>query len=376
MPEPFKNLFNLKVIKNMAEHFNKHWPEFNVRGFVNAAGNDLNSLELKARSQQITQAMIKYLPVDFMEAGKIMLDSLGPAQSQEIFKGESDQNGLSGWAIMPMSHYVGLQGHEHFELSMQLLKEMTKRFSSEFAIRFFILKSPQETLAVLNNWVNDENQHVRRLVSEGLRPRLPWAMQLPLFIKDPAPVIDLLEKLKDDPAEYVRRSVANNLNDIAKDHPDLVADLASRWIKAASLERKKLIRHACRTLLKNGHKKTLKVWGFKPSIIKQAKLDLLTTKVIFGQAIKFTFSICSDTVHDQNLMVDYIIHHQKANGSMTPKVFKWRTVILPGKKVITYSKKHVFKKITTRVYYAGLHKLEIVVNGVSVAERDFQLLIT
>jgi len=376
MPEPFKNLFNLKVIKNMAEHFNKHWPEFNVRGFVNAAGNDLNSLELKARSQQITQAMIKYLPVDFMEAGKIMHDSLGPAQSQEIFKGESDQNGLSGWAIMPMSHYVGLQGHEHFELSMQLLKEMTKRFSSEFAIRFFILKSPQETLAVLNNWVNDENQHVRRLVSEGLRPRLPWAMQLPLFIKDPAPVIDLLEKLKDDPAEYVRRSVANNLNDIAKDHPDLVADLASRWIKAASLERKKLIRHACRTLLKNGHKKTLKVWGFKPSIIKQAKLDLLTTKVIFGQAIKFTFSICSDTVHDQNLMVDYIIHHQKANGSMTPKVFKWRTVILPGKKVITYSKKHVFKKITTRVYYAGLHKLEIVVNGVSVAERDFQLLIT
>ncbi|MCF6262484.1 MAG: DNA alkylation repair protein [Xanthomonadales bacterium] len=228
MPEPFKNFFNLSLISGMAKHFQNQWSEFDHKGFTDTASNNLDALELKQRSKQITNAMIRYLPDDFTKAGKIILASLSPALKGDIFGVCVDHKGIAGWAIMPMDHYVALRGHDCFALSMTLFKELTKRFSSEFGIRFFLQESPEKTLSILKKWTLDNDRHVRRLVSEGTRPRLPWAMQLPLFIKDPSPVIVLLELLKDDEEEYVRRSVANNLNDIAKDHPDVVAEIASK----------------------------------------------------------------------------------------------------------------------------------------------------
>jgi len=285
-----------------------------------------------------------------------------------------DDDGISGWAIMPITHYVGVRGHDHFDLSMTIFKELTKRFTAEFGIRFFLLGSPEKTLSVLKLWVKDEDRHVRRLVSEGTRPRLPWAMCLPLFIKDPSAVIDLLEGLKDDGEEYVRRSVANNLNDIAKDHPDVVADVAERWMKGASYERKKLVRHACRTLIKNGHKKVLRVFGYTSAKIQRAVLEVKTPELIFGHVLEFTLSVASDCGHDQPLMIDYIIHHQKANGKTLPKIFKWRTKTLEANKLLTVTKKHAIKKITTRKYYPGAHRLEVVINGTSVGIADFNLL--
>ncbi len=374
MAEPFKNLLNKEIIEGMAEHFKRQWPRFDAKGFVTAATKDLDALELKARTERITDTMIEYLPADFEKAGEIILASLGHPLDDDISAGTVDAKGIAGWAITPLTHYVGLRGHDHFDLSMTLLKEMTKRASSEFGIRFFLLESPAKTLSVLKTWTTDNNPHVRRLVSEGIRPRLPWAMRLPIFIKDPLPVIDLLERLKDDDEEYVRRSVANNLNDIAKDHPDVVAEIAAQWIKGASEERKKLIRHACRTLIKNGHKKTLEVLGFKTPKIKQASIDILTPEVVFGDALQFTLSLCSDFNQDQALMIDYIIHHQKANGTTSPKVFKWRMTTLPANKMLSSTKKHAIKEITTRVYYPGVHTVEVMVNGVSVGAADFQLL--
>ena len=374
MAEPFKNLLNKKIIKGMATHFQSQWSEFDAKGFLTMATKNLDALELKARTERITDTMIEYLPADFKKAGKIMLASLGTPLGDDISAGTVDAKGIAGWAVTPLTHYVGLRGHDHFDLSMTLFKEMTKCASSEFGIRFFLLESPTKTLSVLKTWTTDNNQHVRRLVSEGSRPRLPWAMNLPIFIKDPSPIIDLLQRLKDDDKEYVRRSVANNLNDIAKDHPDVVAEIAAQWMKGASQERKKLIRHACRTLVKNGHKKTLKVLGFKPPKIKKASIDILTPKVVFGDALQFTLSIFSDCKQDQALMIDYIIHHQKANGSTSPKVFKWRTAMLSAKKTLTSTKKHAIKKITTRVYYPGKHTLEVMVNGVAVGKTDFQLI--
>lgn len=197
--------------------------------------------------------------------------------------------------------------------------------------------------------------------------------QLPMFIKDPLPVIELLERLKDDESAYVRRSVANNLNDIAKDHPDLVAEIASRWMNDASKERTQLTRHACRTLLKNGHQKTLRVFGFKPQKLTQESLNILTPNVEFGKSLQFTLSITSNAKKSQSLMIDYIIHHQKANGKTTPKVFKWKTTTLPPNETLTATKSHPFKKITTRVYHPGLHTLEIMINGISIGTADFQL---
>lgn len=374
MAEPFKNSLNQNVVEDMAGYFSLHYNEFDKPAFVAAASNGLASLELKARTEHITQAMILYLPADFAHAGQILLASLPALQDEPPTSSSTENPGISGWAVMTLSHYVALQGQGHFDFSMMLLKEMTKRLSSEFAIRFFILQSAQNTLAMFAMWVSDPDQHVRRLVSEGSRPRLPWAMQLPMFIADPAPVIALLEQLKDDDEEYVRRSVANNLNDIAKDHPELVADLAEQWLKDANTNRRRLVRHACRTLIKNGHKRTLAALGFAPPVITSAKVSVLNTQVIFGEALQFSLSLTSNTDAPQALMIDYVVHHQKANGKTTGKVFKWRNSNLMPREILSIEKKHAIKAITTRVYYAGAHSVEVIVNGISVGRADFELI--
>ena len=374
MAEPFKNLLNRDVIEGMAQHFEKYCANFDKKGFIEDATQGLELLELKARTDRITDTMIEYFPENFEIAGKIMLSSLGSPLGDDVSSGVVDSKGIAGWAVTPMTHYVALKGHENFDLSMTLFREMTKCASSEFGIRFFILKQPEKTLGVLKKWALDPDQHVRRLVSEGSRSRLPWAMRLPIFIEDPSPVIEILEMLKDDESEYVRRSVANNLNDIAKDHPDVVSEIAKKWMVNASNERIKLIRHACRTLVKNGHKKTLAVLGYKPPSIHEADLEILTPAVIFGEALAFSISITSSSSQDQPLMIDYIIHHQKANGKTSPKVFKCRIANLLTNKTLKITKKHPIKKITTRVYYAGTHSLEIMINGVSVGKCDFQLI--
>jgi len=369
MPEPFKNLFNHHVINNMAEHFQCHWQDFDKAGFVATAGNQLETLELKARSQQITAAMSQYLPNDFDAAGRILLASLTP----EADEPSTENDGISGWAIMPMGDYVGIHGIKHHDFSMRLLKTMTSRFTSEFSIRFFLLAAPEKTLATLKNWLSDDSKHVRRLISEGTRPRLPWAMQLPLFIQNPAPVIELLDILKDDPEEYVRRSVANNLNDIAKDHPDIIADIAEQWIKDANANRTKLIRHACRTLFKQGNSKVLKTFGYDKPELEHYALTVHSEQVVLNGSLEFTLEIESASDHEQTLMIDYIIHHQKKNGTRSPKVFKWKKTVLPARKNLLMTKKHPFKVITTRVYYEGLHEIEILINGQSIAKEHFYL---
>jgi len=374
MAEPFKNLLSREIIEGMASHFDKHSSGFDRKSFVDDATQDLELLELKARTDRITDIMIKYLPDDFEKSGKIMLSSLGLPLGNNISSGTVDSKGIAGWAITPLAHYVGLQGHDNFDFSMVLLKEMTKRASSEFGIRFFILKQPDKTLAVLKSWALDSDQHVRRLVSEGSRPRLPWAMSFSMFIEDPSPVIELLEVLKDDESEYVRRSVANNLNDIAKDHPDIVASIAEKWMVNANSERVKLVRHACRTLIKKGHQKTLMVLGYKPPSIHKSNIKILTPEVVLGKALEFTLSIDSVVNQEQPLMIDYIIHHQKANGKTSPKVFKWRIENLLKNKTLSFTKKHPIKKITTRKYYSGLHSLEVMVNGISMGKSNFNLL--
>jgi 3-methyladenine DNA glycosylase AlkC len=374
MPEPFKNFFNLALIKNMGEQFANQWSEFNQKDFVKTAAKNLSALELKERSSQITSAMTTFFPNDFDHAGQIMLESLAPVDENNSEPTKLKVSGLEGWAIMPMTNYVGLNGMNHFNLSMDLLKEMTKRFSSEFDIRFFLIEKPERTLSILEKWTSDPNVHVRRLVSEGTRPRLPWAMQLPVFIKNPTPILPLLEALKDDQEEYVRRSVANNLNDIAKDHPDLVAKIAKQWMKGASKNREKLVRHACRTLIKNGHQKTLKALGYGQPKVKLGRLKILTPKIHFGEALILEVDLISTSNNEQQLVIDYAIHHRKANGDTSPKVFKWKTIKLDPKSGLITKKKHAIKKITTRKYYPGIHAVEIFINGISFGKKNFELI--
>ena len=374
MAEPFKNWINRGIIEGMAGHFDRHYADFDAASFIHDAADGLELLELKQRTDRITDTMITYLPEDFEQAGAILLASLGTTLEDDLSVGKIDSNGIAGWAIMSMAHYVALQGHDHLDLSMTLLKEMTKRSTAEFAIRYFLLNDSDKTLPYLKDWALDNDQHVRRLASEGSRPRLPWGMRLPVFVDDPSAVIELLEMLKDDDSEYVRRSVANNLNDIAKDHPEWVAEIAEQWLADASKERVKLVRHACRTLIKNGHPKTLAAFGYKPAEAQQATIEISTPQVIFGEALEFMFSLDSASDDAQPLLIDYVIHHQKANGTTSPKVFKWKTTNLAANKSLSIDKKHPMKKITTRQYYAGKHSLEIMVNGVSMGKTDFELL--
>ena len=373
MPEPFKNAFNPKMITLMGTHFQRVAPNFDKQQFVERATSGLEELELKQRATHIRHALEGTLPSNFTKACTLMISALHPASDIDLSGTTMDEDGIRGWAIMPMAEYVAEHGLGDFETSLETLKELTTRFSAEFAIRTFFISNTPHTLAHVDRWARDENYHVRRLASEGSRPRLPWALRLPEFVVDPTPVIAILETIKDDPEEYVRRSVANNLNDIAKDHPDLVADIAHRWLEGASPARKKLVKHACRTLIKQGHTKTLEAFGYSEPVLSVGEIILKNATVKLGSHLEFEVSITSDATSTQPLIIDYVIHHQKANGTTSPKVFKWKTLDLPANKSMTLSKKHALKPITTRVYHAGQHQVEIQINGKSFGRADFDL---
>jgi 3-methyladenine DNA glycosylase AlkC len=236
------------------------------------------------------------------------------------------------------------------------------------------VKYPERTLAILAEWAEDANCHVRRLVSEGTRPRLPWTMQSKQFIEDPRPVLPLLEKLKCDPELMVRRSVANNLNDIARDNPDLVVKTLGKWKKIEAEGTQWLIRHAARTLIKQGNKDILTILGYSPNVaVSLSKFKLAKSIVKMGEELNFSFEVKSTSKQAQTLVIDYVIHHVKANGKRSPKVFKLTHKTLPPRGTIEISKKHSFRPITTREYYSGVHLLEIQVNGSIYGKTVFEL---
>jgi 3-methyladenine DNA glycosylase AlkC len=275
---------------------------------------------------------------------------------------------------MPQNDFVAAYGLGHLDLSLQALYELTKRFTAEGAIRAFLQAYPQQTLARLAEWAEDPNCHVRRLVSEGTRPRLPLAPRLREFVKNPRPILALLERLKADPALMVRRSVANNLNDIAKDHPDLVVETLARWSKDTSPETQWLIGHAARTLLKQGHTGALELLGYPAATgISVVSLQLNQARVCMGEDLLFTVDIRSTADAPQSLMIDYVVHHLKANGKLAPKVFKLaKKQLSPGER-LSLSKRHAFRPLSTRVYYPGRHALELQINGQRWGWQEFEL---
>ncbi len=374
MAEPFKNQINQTLIEEVASCFDQNAADFDRNQFVEIASDQLEYRELKDRCMQIVAAMEGTFPTDFPKAADIIEASLHPEETRDGFKDSKvTANGIQGWAIMAVQEYVGRNGLEHVELSLKLLKLMTKRLTSEFGIRYFLDAFPLETLREMQVWVKDPSEHVRRLVSEGTRTRLPWGMRLNRFIADPSPVIPLLECLKDDPSEYVRRSVANNLNDLAKDHPDMVCKMASHWWVGADINRQRLIRHALRTLIKKGKPEALAVIGYGAVEIAVTEMTLSPTEVNVGGKLEMQLTLKSKVAHPQSLLIDYAVHFVKANGKRSAKVFKWTTKELQGKGSMTLVKRHSFVPVTTRKYYPGTHMIEIMVNGSSVKKREFVL---
>lgn len=375
MAEPFKNVFNRDLIKAMGQHFAGQSAHFETDRFVRTATRGLNVLEFKQRSEHIVDALETCLPDDFRSACAILTGALHTEDDVDLSDQTTDTRGIRGWGIVPMAAYVARLGLADFDFSLQVLKEMTKRSSSEFAVRPFLKADPERAMRHVVEWSRDGNYHVRRLASEGARPRLPWGMRLHGFVEDPSPLLPILETLRDDSQEYVRRSVANNLNDIAKDHPDLVAGIARNWLAGApGRDRKRLVRHACRTLIKAGHRPTLEALGYGPPAVALGALELDSDTIALGETLEISADLVSTGNKPQAMIVDYVIHHRKANGQTTPKVFKWTTFQLAAGETRRLARKHAFRPITTRVYHGGEHRIEIQANGQSLGERAFTLL--
>jgi 3-methyladenine DNA glycosylase AlkC len=228
--------------------------------------------------------------------------------------------------------------------------------------------------AVLRRWTKDDSEHVRRLASEGARSRLPWATRVPALIEDPGPVLTVLDRLKDDPALYVRRSVANNLNDIAKDHPDRVLDVCETWLHGASEERRWIVQHATRTLVKSGHPRVWALLGFtRRPHVEVSKIAVSPRRVRVGDEVSFSFHLTSTARVGQHLVVDYAVWFVKASGASSRKVFKLRVVKITPRQVMRLSCRHSFRKISIRTYYQGQHAMEILVNGNVEGRAEFAL---
>jgi 3-methyladenine DNA glycosylase AlkC len=357
MAEALKHFFDAALIRSIAASLRAAYPALRTRAFVAECLDGLDDLELIARGGHVADVMRRHLPERFPAAAEILVASLGPELDR------TEGSGLAPFRYLPHVTFVGRYGLADFEPSMRAQYEMTKRFSAEWSIRGFLIEHPARTHARLRLWASDRSVHVRRLVSEGTRPRLPWAPRLRAYQDDPAPVIELLELLKDDPERYVQRSVANNLNDIAKDHPDLAVDICRRWSADGPPSRRWIVGHALRSLVKAGHGGALATLGYGAAPAVAVAVDRLPRRVRLGETLRFSFEVASTSTRDQELLVDYVVHFVKASGAHSPKVFKLRRVALaPGERARLEGRVS-FAAMTTRTPRPGRHRIEALVNG-------------
>lgn len=362
-----KNSIDLPLVRQIARRIAAVHRQFALDDFVAAVDAELPKLELKERFALIAGKLRDYLPADYPAALDILVAILD--DHRHSFEPIEDP----AFRLLPIPTFVESYGLEHPHESLEAIYIITRHTSCEFAIRPFITRYPEQTLTKLRAWARDSDEHARRLVSEGSRPRLPWAPQLRQFIADPTPALALLEHLKDDPSLYVRRSVANHLNDISKDHPQIVLDTLKAWRIGASAERLWLINHALRTLIKIGDSQALAILGYDEPRVELLDLKLSPGRLVFGGELSFSFRLRSVSEAKQPLMIDYVMRFVKANGKTAPKVFKLKKATLKPNDSLSISKSHAIRPISSRRYYAGMHRLEIQVNGRIVGGADFEL---
>ena len=369
MAEPLKNQYGADVPGAIATMITAVHPAFNSAHFVSDALDGYDALELMPRGKKIAQALRQHLPDDYAHAVAILLDSLDQPH------GRDPSLSLASFLYLPHTLFVAQYGLAHFEVSMRAQYALTQRFTAEFSIRPFLEKHTQATLRQLSEWATDPSPHVRRLVSEGTRPRLPWAPRLRQFQADPVPVLALLELLKDDPAQYVRRSVANNLNDIGKDHPQVLTDTAQAWLKDASAERAWIVGHALRSAVKRGDSGALKVLGFGTTAqVAVGNIQITPATAQIGGAVSIAFELTNTEPRAQDVLVDLAVHYAKASGQASAKVFKLKTLTLGAGQTARFAKKLSLAEMTTRKHHAGPHKVDVILNGRAQPLGVFELL--
>jgi 3-methyladenine DNA glycosylase AlkC len=365
--EPFtlkESLFNRDIVAGFAAAIQAVYPAFDEETFLGAIFDEKwPDRELKDRMRQVTTVLHDHLPAGYGQATEILLAAVPHLQG-------------GGFIDMVPCDYAAVYGLDDLAMSIPLLEETTKLTSAEFAVRPFIVKYPEAMMAQMLAWADHEHAGVRRLASEGCRPRLPWGIRLQDLVEDPSPILPILEKLKNDPSESVRRSVANNLNDISKDHPAVVLDLLRSW-NAGEGDNEEIgwiTAHALRGLIKSGDAETLEFLGYpaEPQLaVRQVRVE--PRRIAMGEQVTLSYELESTADREQKLMIDYVLYLVRANGRQTAKVFKHKKVTLKPGQIIQIKKKQSFRPVTTRKYYPGIQAIRPQVNGQLFDRVEFEL---
>ena len=362
---PLKDGLNGPAVERLAGNLGRSGAA--VGGFVEAALEGLEELEMKARVEHIADALEGVLPADFGDATPILL------RIPEFWDAGEPGDSLGGFAAWPLFRYVARHGPTRFESGLEVLRALTHLFTAEFAVRAFFADGLERALPTLRRWATDPDEHVRRLVSDGTRPLLPWASRVPALDGAPAAVVELLEALVDDPSPYVRRSVANHVNDISKSQPELALRLCSRWLSAPSPQRTAVGRRALRTLVKAGDPRVWVVLGFTAS--PQVEVELtVDSPVRWGSSTELRATLRSTSPSEQRLVVDFAVRFVKADGSRRPHVFKGRNIELPPGGTATVRRTLSFAPTTTRRLYPGQQAVVLQVCGQELARADLELI--
>lgn len=359
-PKAFKHLVNEKTLK-------KYLSTFNIsKNEITRLEKELLELELRDRVRLISRELKNNLAMDYPQALKSLRRII-------------DEQSITKFELWPATEFIQIHGLDHIEESLEVLYELTQKFTAEFAIRPFINTHGDLIYRKLVKWNNHPNEHIRRWISEGTRPRLPWGERLPKAIQDPTLGLEILEYLKFDRSLYVRKSVANHLNDIAKDHPDLVIKTLKRWKmnvpKGYEKEFQFILNRSLRTLIKEGNPKALSLLGIRVNelLLKVDDLRLKKKLVLVGEDLNFSFNLSNKTSKSVNYVLDYVIGFQRSNGNLSKKVFKLKKGKLGPKEKLIIVKKQSFRQVTTRKIYPGKHSLAIKLNGKTYSETKFNV---
>jgi len=361
MADLIKDMYSREYLHKLATDLHAVHAPFAAEKFVDAVMDETwATLELKGRMRQITVKLRVFLPIDYAEAIGVIDRVIANYGTW-----------LEGFGMMSFPDFVEVYGLDHWDVSVAALARYTPHASAEFAVRSFILRDPERMMAQMYTWAQSDNPHVRRLASEGCRPVLPWAQALPIFKKDPTPILPILELLKADPDLYVRKSVANNLNDISKTHPDLVATLAQQWYGQSALT-DWIVKHGCRTLLKKGNQQALAIFGLGDAdAVDITDFAVTTPTLSIGAEMRFAFT--ATTKKDTKMRLEYAIDFVKASGKTSRKIFQLSESNVKANHTKRYERKHAFIDLSTRKHYPGTHTLTLVVNGVERGSVAFEV---
>jgi 3-methyladenine DNA glycosylase AlkC len=356
----WKDYLNKNTLGLLATEIQAVHKKFDGDGFLKAVlANDFTALELKERIARVAQVLREFLPSNY------------PATTRIFVKAAPRLRTFLNLCLMS---YIEQFGLEDFDTSIEAMEALTGYSSAEFAIRPFMNRYTKEMIPVLRRWAASPNEHVRRLAAEGSRPRGVWTAHIDAFRKDPTPVVKLLESLKADPSLYVRKAVANNLNDISKDHPDVVIKVAGKWKKDGDKHTDWIVRHACRSLIKLGDPRVFPLLGFTTSPkVELVEFRMKPKKAEIGAKVELNGEIRSAAKTVQKLAIDYRVHYVTKRGGTTSRVFKLSEKKLPAGGSLPIRTQHSFKNTSTRTHYAGKHRLELIVNGLVVHSLEFNL---